>query len=88
MTYCRICKENPPTPHYCYISSLKKKENSNETLYIFYDFETTQNELIENSNGKFRHTPNLCVAFQLCNKCPEIVNVIDLREKYLKNLIH
>ena len=44
--YCHTCKQNRATGHLCYMRTLKNAlpVNAENVLYIFYDFETTQNK--------------------------------------------
>jgi DNA polymerase type B, organellar and viral len=77
-TYCSHCRKYRPIPHYCYIAPLPKNKSKKETLYVYYDFECRQDELIVGSNEKYMHTPNLCVAFQKCAKCPALQNAEDI----------
>ncbi|XP_048729914.2 uncharacterized protein LOC125647269 [Ostrea edulis] len=61
-TLCRICKKLVTTPHLCFVQwKPKPKRNKDLKMYIYYDFECTQ------ENGI--HTPNLCVAERLCQHC-------------------
>ncbi|XP_061170747.1 uncharacterized protein LOC133180197 [Saccostrea echinata] len=61
---CKICKKIVQNDHQCYVQQKPpKKKKGKETLqiYIYFDFECTQ------ENGI--HIPNLCVAHRVCQHC-------------------
>ncbi|XP_036147283.1 uncharacterized protein LOC118647134 [Monomorium pharaonis] len=37
--------------------------------FVFYDFETRQDELLQGSEDSYLHVPTLCVAHQVCEAC-------------------
>ncbi|XP_036139539.1 uncharacterized protein LOC118644656 [Monomorium pharaonis] len=37
--------------------------------FVFYDFETRQDELLQGSEDTYHHVPTLCVAHQVCEAC-------------------
>jgi len=51
----------------------KKKKNKEKPTFIFFDFETQQDQQIgENQHGPtFKHVPNFCVAYRLCDDCKD-----------------
>lgn len=70
--YCKICKKLTPIRHECYIPPIEPKEiDEVKTLFIFYDFETTQNTLLHGNTQKFQHLVNLCISQQTCGQCME-----------------
>jgi DNA polymerase type B, organellar and viral len=56
----------------------KKTSENEQVLYVYYDFEARMDEQVEGSPEKFKHIPNLCVAFQKCKECPDLVNPEDI----------
>ncbi|XP_056007186.1 uncharacterized protein LOC130050759 [Ostrea edulis] len=64
-TQCRICKKLVTTPYLCFVQ-MKSKPKCNKELkmYIYYDFECTQ------ENGI--HTHNLCMAERVCQHCDSL----------------
>ena len=44
--FCEICKQNSEVGHLCYMRPLRDvlPANPDKVLYVFYDFETTQNK--------------------------------------------
>jgi hypothetical protein len=56
--YCETCNENEKIGHLCYMRHLKDKSPpSDGVLYVFYDFETTQNTSYSNGDATL-HVPN------------------------------
>ena len=57
--YCDTCKQNGDVRHLCYKRSLKDvlPANADKVLYLFYDFETSQN--IRFSDMAKSHVPKL-----------------------------
>ena len=62
---CRICKQQVDQDHQCYvqIKPVQKRKKSLQ-LYIYFDFECSQ------ENGI--HVPNLCVAHRVCQHCDRL----------------
>jgi len=61
-TFCDTCKENKKIGHLCYMAHLKDAlpPAGDKVLYVFYDFETSQNT--EYAEEAKLHVPNLvCV---------------------------
>lgn len=75
--YCSYCRSVKKTGHDCFIPKISintpmQKPDSKfifEPLFIFYDFETTQNQLLLGETNKFVHIVNLVVAQQACRLC-------------------
>jgi hypothetical protein len=56
--------------HLCYMQPLKNEVPSGERiLYVYYDFETTQNTPYMNSDKATVHVPNLVCLQQSCSQC-------------------
>ena len=56
--YCANCKQNMEIGHLCYMGTLKNEmPRSDNVLFVFYDFETTQYTKI--SDSATLHVPNL-----------------------------
>lgn len=47
----------------------KSKSKKGRVAFIFYDFETRQDESLEGTNSVKKHIPTLCVAQQICEAC-------------------
>ena len=54
--------------------AIKKPNSSIKYRYIFFDFETMQDDIHKEEENflEYRHTPNLCVAHVLCEDCKTI----------------
>ena len=48
--------------------SVYEKEESLPLKYIFFDFECTQEDKLDNGGG-YLHVPNYCVAHRVCSNC-------------------
>jgi DNA polymerase type B, organellar and viral len=81
--YCIKCRTYRPTPHGCMVAQMKPKNTrqNDEVLYVYYDFESRMDENVEGSSTKFKHIPNLCVAFQRCKDCPDIKDQIEIENE-------
>ncbi|XP_044591456.1 uncharacterized protein LOC123269685 [Cotesia glomerata] len=86
LSYCQICCCERAINHYCYMAPLKRKDLP-KVLFLFYDFETQQNERVKGSPSTKIHVPNLCVVQKTCEECGErefifydnpVENLIDL----------
>lgn len=55
--------------HKCYMQVDLKKPMTKDFLYIFFDFETRQDESMGDDENKQIHKVNLCVSQQFCAKC-------------------
>lgn len=64
--FCKICKKHVLFPHLCYMKPVNARQNK-ETLFIFYDLETTQEKVVDETS--VQHVPNLCVFKQCCAQC-------------------
>jgi len=70
--YCLTCKQFRATGHLCYIRPLKDvvQANGDNLLYMFYDFETTQNKTYSDTSKEY--VPNIVCVKQFCVRCEEI----------------
>jgi len=69
---CEICNQNRNVGNLCFMRPLKDvlPANANNVLYIFYDFETTQNKRYCDTAKE--HVPKLLCVQQFCARCEEI----------------
>lgn len=65
--FCKICRDHKPQDHKCYMQVDRKTPKLDETVFVFYDFETIQSS--QSSSDTKVHIPNLCVLQQVCDKC-------------------
>jgi len=63
--------------HLCYMRPLKDvlPANADKVLYVFYDFETTQNKRY--SDNPQPHVPNLVCVQQFCARCEDMEDGVD-----------
>lgn len=76
-TRCKICNKMTPSSHLCYMQITKPKagRERKDYLFIFFDLETRQDRDQEKRTQFYVHTPNLCVAQQVCCFCINDVDV-------------
>ena len=72
-SYCANCKRNVEVGHLCYMQPLKNRLPRNDVLYVFYDFETTQNT--EVTDCAKLHAPNLVCLQQFCSECETMTDI-------------
>ena len=67
--FCFNCKENKEIGHLWYMTPLKNAlpPASDKVVYVFYDFESTQNT--EYTAEAQLHVPNLVCVLQFCSRC-------------------
>ena len=66
--YCAFCQKNREAGHYCYMRPLKNEPPKSENvLFVFYDFETTQDTQLTASATV--HIPNNVCIQQFCALC-------------------
>ncbi|XP_011859145.1 PREDICTED: uncharacterized protein LOC105556661 [Vollenhovia emeryi] len=53
--------------------------NRNRVAFVFYDFETRQDETLEGCESGKIHVPTLCVAQQICEECSTIEDTTSVR---------
>jgi hypothetical protein len=66
-----ICREFLSPDHRCYMKIDKQIPKTKDALYIFFDLETRQDELLVNDPDSKLHIVNLCISQQYCWKCIE-----------------
>lgn len=86
MKMCLRCKGVRPTQHDCYFptASIKEEEGDefDKTIFVFFDFETTQNDRLPTATEKFEHKVNLCVAQQVCRYCMNDFDNLEINCEY------
>ncbi|VDK59201.1 unnamed protein product [Anisakis simplex] len=65
-SYCGKCQSYHPSRENCFIPQLSEQQSKDYRL-VFFDFETTQNDEIE--DGIFEHKVNCVVAQAMCTRC-------------------
>jgi len=71
---CTTCKENKEAGHLCFMRPLVNVPASSErVLYVFYDFETTQDTKRSDTTNKY--VPKLVCLQQFCSKCENISDI-------------
>jgi hypothetical protein len=72
--YCKNCNQNREVGHLCFTAPLVDMvPPSYRVLYVFYDFETTQNARY--SEQATVHVPNFVCVQQICSRCEGIADV-------------
>ncbi|XP_063975046.1 uncharacterized protein LOC135161428 [Diachasmimorpha longicaudata] len=72
--YCNVCQKDEDISHLCYIPTLKskKKLTFKRVAFVFYHFETRQDELLQGTTDVNVHVPNLCVGQTVCDRCADM----------------
>ncbi|XP_031338143.1 uncharacterized protein LOC116167047 [Photinus pyralis] len=65
--FCKTCNNYVERDHLCYMPTDKGTPKMVDTVFVFYDLETMQEEKLE--DGSLLHQPNLCVFVQCCDTC-------------------
>jgi len=66
--YCKNCNQNKEVRHFCYMKPLKNElPRSDDVLFVFYDFETTQDKKFSDKANV--HIPMLVCLQQFCTAC-------------------
>jgi len=74
--YCANCKRYMEVGHLCYMATLKNElPRSDNVLFVFYDFETTQHTKI--TETATLHIPNLVCLQQYCSRCEMLPDIED-----------
>ena len=69
-SYCLTCKRKVQIGHLCYMPVLKDEvPRCDKVLFVFYDFETTQDTEVNPETGAKLHVPNLVCVQQFCSEC-------------------
>jgi DNA polymerase type B, organellar and viral len=76
--YCKICFSLRELPHFCFVPTASVKKPRKSTISVYFDFECRQDDLVEGSENRYIHVPNLCVAFQKCPSCPDIDSILEI----------
>jgi len=72
--YCVNCKQDMEIGHHCYMATLKNElHRSDNVLFVFYDFETTQDTKF--SDSATLHVHNLVCLQQFCTQCEMSVDI-------------
>jgi hypothetical protein len=72
--FCRNCNQNKEVNHLCYMQRLSNKlPRSSDVLFVFYDFETTQDTKF--SDDATEHVPILVCLQQFCSVCETIEDI-------------
>ncbi|CAD6239806.1 GSCOCG00012572001-RA-CDS [Cotesia congregata] len=70
---CSRCKELCEEGHFCFMTPVKLPPPTKQCVkFVYYDFETRQDDKFHGSEKMNIHVPNLCVAQQVCNVCCDI----------------
>ena len=69
LSYCSYCSKSVKPDHQCFIE-VKMRSNVKSWIYVFYDFECTQN-MIDTETKRPVHEVNYCIAMSICGKCPD-----------------
>jgi hypothetical protein len=74
--YCKTCERKREIGHPCYVAPLKNNRPPSErVLYVFYDFEKTQN--LRYTQTATLHIPNLVCIQQFCVRCESETDVTE-----------
>ena len=72
--FCLTCNDDKEVGHLCFMRPLKKEPALCEhVLYVFYDFETTQDSRLNDKSSV--HVPNHVCLQQFCSKCESIPDI-------------
>ena len=68
--YCRVCEGFMPSGHQCYMMPNEKSPKRKNDLFVFFDFETRQDEALDSEDPEVKvHKVTLCVSQQFCMSC-------------------
>ena len=74
MRFCSTCRQNKEIGHLCYMKPVEDVVTaSDKVLFVFYDFETTQDTRI--SDTATQHVPNLVCIQQFCSECENVEDI-------------
>jgi len=71
--YCANCKQYKDIRHLCYMAMLKDEMPRSDNVVFVYDFETTQDTKI--SDSETLHVPNLVCLQQFCTQCEMFADI-------------
>jgi DNA-directed RNA polymerase subunit M/transcription elongation factor TFIIS len=73
-SFCVNCQKNREFDHLCYMAPLVNElPKSDNVLFVFYDFETTQETKI--SDSATLHVPNLVCLQEFCSFCEKQADI-------------
>lgn len=81
-SYCSNCKvwtanSSESHPHQCFMRALNKEKLTSPERFIFYDFESTQEDDV--------HIPNMVVAQSACSRCKDVTDAENSSCNYCGN---
>jgi hypothetical protein len=72
--YCSQCLKKRELGQLCYMAPLSDKaRRSDNVLYVFYDFEATQDTKCTDTS--YEHVPNLVCIQQFCAECENVTDM-------------
>jgi hypothetical protein len=74
-SFCITCDSYKPSNHLCHIRPESRKTVPKNFLYVYFDFECTQETEMPDNPNCFLHVPNLCVMQQSCHSCISSNNI-------------
>ena len=83
--YCPNCHQNKEIGHFCYMQPLKNELPRSDVLFVFYDFETTQDTKF--LGNETEHIPILFSLQQFCTAC-EMQDYIDTDSERCGRRLH
>ncbi|KAK3926575.1 putative DNA polymerase [Frankliniella fusca] len=92
--YCTYCKHNVRENHLCFMQKWKEEELKKgwKRVSVYYDFECTQCDALDDRAEIFEHKPNLLVCHTVCEACSYITqndhfcNICQTRQHIFHNL--
>lgn len=67
--FCKMCQDHMDPNHKCHMTVDTGKPKTKGFLFIFFDFETRQDEPLPGDPSANKHIVNLCVSQQYCWRC-------------------
>lgn len=67
--FCNICMDFKEPSHRCYMQVDTKRPKEDNFVFVFFDFETRQDEYLNDEMSTKVHKVNLCVSQQYCMEC-------------------
>ena len=77
INWCSLCRKKHPINSMCYMQPIRtdEQQRAKKFLFVFYDFETRQDEAFRNHTTTTEHIPNLCVAQHVCSDCLDVTDI-------------
>lgn len=69
--FCSVCIDYKDPNHKCFMKPDDRKPMTKDFIYIFFDFESRQDEPLAPGQSEKAHRVNLCVSKQYCYLCIE-----------------